>query len=199
MTETAVAPALNQAPPQGVTKAEAVAKILEQQNLSFDKSDYDERLEVGKRRAQNGRPWNNPLYGLFSDPSINYTLEKLKALVPLDRDKMRYKTFAKNVHGLLSIGRAKGRRKPRMTKHQQAIKSESIRVFRGLIVARAEELKAVCKNDGIEYLGIPDALLPEISARAAKLGMAAVNNKRRAKARKANRVQQASRKTNRGK
>lgn len=198
MTEAAAVAPAPEISPLRMTKAEAVAKILKQQNESFDAADKAERLEVGKRLAKNGRPWNNPLYGLFEDPSIEYTMEELKVLVPLDRDRLVYKTFSKNVHGLLSIGKQKGRRRKRLTKHQQAIKSESLRFFKSLIETRAHELQAVCKNEGIEYLGIPDAMIPEVGALAAKLGMLAVTNRRRQKARKARRRQQFSRKVNAG-
>lgn len=191
-----------------MTKAEAVAKILKQQEASFDVADREERLRVGKRLAKNGKPWNNPLYGLFEDPSIEYTLAELKALVPLDRDSLNYdwtspdkKTvgkFAKNVHGLLSIGRQHGRRRKRMTKHQQAIKSASLRLFKSLMETRAHELQTVCKNEGIEYLGIPDAMIPEVGALAAKLGMLEVTNRQRQKSHKARRRKEFSRKVNAG-
>jgi hypothetical protein len=200
-----------QAPTQPApTKGEVVAMILKQQHEQFVKSDYAERLALAKRLSKNGQPWNNPLHFLqFDNPSIEYSLEELKSLTPpLDRDRLNYEwlnkakgtagTLAFNEHGLLSIGKGSGRRKPHMNKHQQSIKSASLRIFRELFTSRAELLQATAAEQKIEYLGIPDAMLPKLGQMAAQLAMKEVKQARRLRSRKARRVQQHSRKVNAG-
>jgi hypothetical protein len=198
--------------PQPMTREQAVAAILARQLSSFDESDHAERLAIAKRKSTCGHAGNNPLFGMvFDNPSITYTLEELKAMVPLERDRLNYdwkraeddpkKTcgkLAKNMYGLLAIPRPKGSRKPHMNKHQQAIKSESLRIFRRLFAEAAEKLQAVCKGENIEYLGVPDASIPALGAKAAKLALQAVADKRRAKARRARRRQDHSRRVNAG-
>ena len=218
MTDTAAAPALEQptpaqttpTPPPApapMTREAATAFVLAKQEESYEKADYEERLAVLKRRSENGQPWNNPLFGTYN-PSIEYTHEELKALITLDRDKLNYAwvnekkntcgKFAKKRHGLLCIPKQRGRRKPHLTPQQQAIKSESLRIFRSLLEERAEKLQAICKEEKLEYLGVPESAFAELGAKAAKLGMQAVQDKRRRKASKARRRQEHSRKVNAG-
>jgi hypothetical protein len=189
------------------TKAEVVAMILKQQEESFLRADHDERLKIALQRKKTGR--YPELLGLkFDNPSIEYSLDELKVLVPLERDRMNYNwenkdkgthgVLAKNKHGLLSIGKQRGRLKQRMNKHQQGIKSASLRIFRELFTKRAELLQATAATEKIEYLGIPDAMLPKLGAVAAQLAMKEVKAKRRSKRDVRKRMQQASRKVNYG-
>ena len=204
--------------PPAPTHAEVVAMILKQQQEHFDKNDHAERLALAKRKSESGQPWNNPLFGMeFDNPSIEYTLEELKSLVPLERDRLNYAWtstkestksdkngkvthggLAKNKHGLLSMGRAHGRLKPHMNQHQQAVKSASLRIFRELFQSRAELLQATAAEQKIEYLGIPDAMLPKLGKIAAQLAIKEVRAASKQTARKANSVQQHSRKVNAG-
>ena len=201
-----ILPAVQQPAP---TKAEVVATILKQQFESFDRSDHAERLAIAKRKSTCGNPGNNPLFGMeFSNPSIEHALAELKLLVPRDRDQMNYDwvnegkgthgVLALNKHGLLSVGRNKGRLKPHMNLRQQAIKSASLRIFRELFTSRAELLQATAKAENIEYLGIPDAVLPKLGKIAAQLGIKEVGGARKLKALRKRRVQQHSRKVNAG-
>jgi hypothetical protein len=179
------------------TKAEVVAMILKQQEESFLRADHDERLKIALQRKKTGR--YPELLGLkFDNPSIEYSLDELKVLVPLERDRMKYIKLAMNKHGLLSVGKPHGRLKPRMNKHQQAIKSASLHIFRSLFQSRSELLQATAANEKIEYLGIPDAMLPKLGAIAAQLAMKEVKAKRRSKRDVRKRMQQASRKVNYG-
>src|SRR5208282_6301256 len=173
--------------PLAPTKAEVVAQILKQQEASFDRADHAERLKRGIRKGI-----------LLNDPSIEYSLEELKSLVPLERDRMNYSVLAKNKHGLLSIGRPHGRLHPHMNKHQQAVKSASLRIFRELFQSRSELLQAAAAGQKIEYLGIPDAMLPKLGKLAAQLGIKAVKQRVRSRRDVRKRMQKASRKVNAG-
>lgn len=190
MTDTAVAPALEPQPeaPKQLTREEAVAKILAQQFEAFDASDYQERFAVAKRKN----------LALVSDPSYIPTLDELKAAVPLKRDRFTYKKLAKNAHGLLSMPKQRGKRKPHLNKHQQSIKSAALRIYRGLLESKSETLRAVCKKEGFEYIGIPESALPALGAQAAKQALREVNELRRSKNRRARRRQQFSRGVNAG-
>jgi hypothetical protein len=196
MTDTAAAaPALatldqqmTETPLPQMTKAQAVAVILARQESSFKEADYAERLAIAQRKGLD----------IVKDPSYVPTIEELTAAVPLKRDRLTYKVFAKNTHGLLSVPKQKGRRRPHMTQHQQAIKSASLRHFKHLMEEKAERLRVVCAKEGFEYLGVPESAIPEIGKQAAILGMREVNEQRRAKNRKARRRQQFSRGVNAG-
>jgi hypothetical protein len=179
------------------TKAEVVAQILKQQFEQFDKADHAQRLQRGIRK------------GILADnPSIEYSLAELKVLVPLERDRLNYDwvnkdkgthgVLALNKHGLLSIGKPKGKIKPHMNLHQQAVKSVSLRIFRELFTSRAEMLQATAKAEKLEYLGIPDAMLPKLGKMAAQLAIKEVKAQRRGKRSIRNRMQKASRKVNAG-
>ena len=191
------------------TKEEVVAQILKQQEAAFDRADLAERLQKAKRLSTCGHIGNNPLFGMeFDNPSIERTLEEMKALIPLERDRLNYNwenkdngthgVLAKNKHGLLSVGKQHGRLKPHMNLRQQAIKSASLRIFRELFQSRAELLQATAAAQKIEYLGIPDAMLPKLGKIAAQLAIKEVKAARKLKALRARRVQQHSRKVNAG-
>ncbi len=212
MPETAAAPAPeSQAAPQQpqMTRSQLVAFIRTKQQEDFDRNDKAERLAIAKRKSTCGHAGNNPLFGkVFDDPSIEWTLEELKALVQLDRDWLNYEwknekkgtegVFAMNRHGLFSIPKVKGRRNPHMTKQAQDIKSASIRVFRKLFEQAGESLKATCAKEQIEYLGIPDAVIPELGKKAGRIAIREIVAANKASRRAARRRQQFSRKVNAG-
>lgn len=213
MTDAATAPAQEQpeAQPQPEMTREQVIKLIrENQQKDYDRNDHAERLRLCVRKSKSGQPWNNPLHGMdFENPSIVYTLDELRAFMPLERDRLSYSfeaskeggttgVLATNKHGLFSIGRPHGRRKPHMNLHQQAVKSESLRVFRNLLAERSAAIEAECKEQGIEYIGIPDALLGEIGKQAARIAIRNLKAKYGAYRFKANRVQQHSRFVNAG-
>ena len=212
MPETAAAPAPEpQAAPQQpqMTRSQLGAFIRTKQQEDFDRNDKAERLAIAKRKSTCGHAGNNPLFGkVFDDPSIEWTLEELKALVPLDHDRLNYEwknekkgtegVFATNRHGLFSIPKPKGRRKPHMTKKAQDIKSASIRIFRKLFEQAGEKLKAMCKTENLEYIGVPDDSLPKLGASAARIAVREVVASSNASRRKVRRRQQFSRKVNAG-
>lgn len=192
-----------------VTMAEAVAVIRKNQEKDFDRNDHAERLKIAIRRSKCGHAGNNPLFGMeFDNPSIEYSLDELKALLPLDRDRLNYNwknekketggCLAVNRHGLYSIPKSRGRRRPHLNLRQQAIKSESLRVFRQLFTEVSQKLQATCKEQEIEYIGIPDAMLPELRVKAARIAIRTVTVRCRLKARAARRRQDHSRKVNAG-
>ena len=176
------------------TKEEVVAQILKQQEAAFEHNDLAERLKIGARLSKCGQPWNNPLFGMtFDDPSIEYTLAEMKVFVPLERDRMNYNwenkdkgtkgVVAANVHGLYAMPRGHGRRKPHMNLKQQAIKSTAIRIFKELFEKAGQSLKATCAKEEIEYLGIPDAMIPELGAKATSIAARVVKAANRARSR----------------
>jgi hypothetical protein len=189
------------------TKQEMVAVILKKQEEDFDRRDHAERLAALKRISENGQPWNNPLFGAF-DPSVEYTLAELKAMVPLERDRLNYEwknedkgtqgVFAKNKYGLYSIPKGHGRIKPHMNLRRQAVKAAALRIFETLFAEAAQRLEATCKEEKIEYLGIPDAMIPELGEKAARIAIREVAAQRKATARSKRRRQEFSRRVNAG-
>lgn len=171
-----------------MTREQAVANVLARQLEQFDVADYNERFQIAKRKNLD----------LVKDPSYIPTLNELKAAVPLKRDRWTYKKLAKTAHGLLAIPRQRGKRKPHLNKRQQTIKSTALRIFRSLMEAKAETLLAICKKEGIEYIGIPESAIPSVGAEAARRALQEVNANRKAKNRRARRRQQFSRDVNAG-
>jgi len=211
----------------------AVRLIVENQLKDYDRNDHAERMKIGRRKAANG----DLDFVLFNDPSIIFTLDELKVLVPLDRDRLNYgfsKPFdkltaelesctdsvrrrvlekqigrcsvekgtcgklAKNHYGLLSIPKQKGRRNHHMSQHHQALKSESLRVFRSLLETHVAKFKATTADTSVEYSGIPDDVISVIGKQAARIAIRNVNERMFRKRRKARRRQEHSRKVNAG-
>jgi|SRR5208282_1317441 len=195
------------AEPTPVTMTDAVVIIRKNQEKDFDRNDHRERLAILKRKSECGTPRNNPLYGMFN-PSLELTLDELKAMVPLERDRLNYNwvnedketrgCFSVNRHGLYSLPKMHGRRKPHMNLRQQAIKSEALLIFRQLFNRAAEKLKATCKEQEIEYMGIPDAIIPELSQKATRFAISNVVGRRKVKSRADRRRKEHSRKVNAG-
>src|ERR1039458_7925064 len=109
--------------PMAARKEMTVKLIIEKQLADFDRHDHAERLKIAKRKGAAG----NPLFIVFNNPSIEFTLDELKVLVPLERDRVNYLKLAENAHGLLSIPKQKGRLHPHMSKRKQTLKCESLR------------------------------------------------------------------------
>ena len=185
-----------EAKPQ-MTREQAIELVLGHQTKAFEQHDRNHRLQIALRKGI-----------IEADPSVEYTLEELKALVPQPQDRWNYDwvneekgtrgVVAKNAHGLLAVPKQRGRRKKHMTKHQQDIKSTSLSIFKQLFAAKAERLKAVCKKEEIDYLGVPDSAIPELGARAAKRALTVVKDKAKRKRDKARRRQKYSRAVNAG-
>ena len=185
-----------EAKPQ-MTREQAIELVLGHQTKAFEQHDRNHRLQIALRKGI-----------IEADPSVEYTLEELKALVPQPQDRWNYDwvneekgtrgVVAKNAHGLLAVPKQRGRRKKHMTKHQQDIKSTSLSIFKQLFAAKAERLKAVCKTEEIEYLGVPDSALPELGKQAAMQALTAVKDKAKRKRDKARRRQKYSRAVNAG-
>jgi hypothetical protein len=192
-----------------MTMENAVAIIRKNQEKDFDRHDLAERLKIAQRRSKCGHAGNNPLFGMvFDNPSIEYSLDELKALVPLERDRLNYNwvnekketsgCLAVNRHGLYSVPKGHGRRKPHMNLRQQAIKSEALRLFKQLMEQAAETLKATCKTEEIEYLGVPESTMQELAQKATRLALRNVMGRRKAKSRADRRRKEHSRKVNAG-
>ena len=214
MTEetTAAAPAPEQPPKMPAsTHEEMVATIRKSQERDFDKHDREERLKILIRKSDCGHAGNNSLFGAYN-PSLEYSLEELKLLVPLERDRLNYNwqkknedgevitegCYSVNKHGLYSVPRPHGRLHPRMNHRQQAIKSAAIRVFRKLVEATGASLRATCKEQEIEYLGLPDAMIPELGAKAMRIAVREVTASRKFYTRNKRRQQEFARRTNAG-
>jgi hypothetical protein len=172
----------------------AVRLIVENQLKDYDRNDHAERMKIGRRKAANG----DLDFVLFNDPSIIFTLDELKVLIPLDRDRLNYIKLAKNHYGLLSIPKQKGRRNHHMSQHHQALKSESLRVFRSLLETHVAKFKATTADTGVEYSGIPDDVISVIGKQAARIAIRNVNEQLFRKRQKARRRQEHSRKVNAG-
>ena len=201
MTESAaVAPAPVSEQQPAITQEQITALIARKQQEDFDRNDHAERLMLAKRLSTCGNAGNNPLFHMkFDDPSVTYSLDELKAYVPLDRDRVKYIKLALNRHGLFSVPKQTGRRNPRMAKRQQGIKSATLRIFKQLFEQSSLLLKATCIEQEIEYLGIPDAAVPALGEKATRIAIRNYRAEQKATRRKARRVQEASRKLSRGK
>jgi hypothetical protein len=127
--------------------------------LFFKNNQATERKAIAKRR------------GLFSHLSVEPTQPELEAAVRLPEDDIRLVRVALDSHGLPALPKAHGRRKPRMTKAHQRVKSYAIQAFRPLFAARIAELKAAAEAKGEQFVGIPQDEIPKIGARAAMVGL----------------------------
>jgi hypothetical protein len=85
-----------------------------------------------------------------------------------------------------------------MNHRQQAIKSAAIRVFRKLVEATGASLRATCKEQEIEYLGLPDAMIPELGAKAMRIAVREVTASRKFYTSRKRRQQEFTRRTNAG-
>lgn len=190
------------------THEDMVALVRTNQEKDFDRHDRDERMRVLIRKASCGHAGNNPLFGAYN-PSLEYSLAELRVLVPLERDRLNYSfeptkpggtagKVAENRHGLCAVPHAGGRRKPHMNHKQQAIKSAAVRMFRKLVDEMSVSLRATCAEQEIEYLGIPDAMIPELGAKASRIAVREVTAQRKAHSRNKRRRQEHSRKANAG-
>lgn len=203
MSETAAAPAPE--PQKQPTHEEIVALIRLNQQRDFDRHDHAERLLKAQRKSKCGHAGNNPLFGMtFDDPSIEFSLDELKALIPLDRDRLDYGwvnedkgthgVFAENRHGLFSIPKpGRVRRNMHMTKKQQHVKSLSLVIFRQLFEKQSREFEATCKEQNIKYIGLPEEALTELGAKAAQLALAEFKATKKNATRRLRRAQQFQR------
>jgi hypothetical protein len=130
---------------------------------------------------------------------VEPTVEELRAAVELPGDTMHYIKLATNRHGLPSWPKAqRGRKRPHMAKHAQAIKSTSLAIFRGLFTKHITELEAKAKAAGEVFNGVPNDDLPKLGAKASVLGAKQIQKKLAAARRQARNRQKLSRRINRG-
>ncbi len=176
-----------EAKPQ-MTREQASELVLGHQTKAFENNDRNHRLQIALRKGSL----------VEANPSVEYALEELKALVPQPQDRWNYIKIAETSQGLLAVPKQRGRRKKHMTKHQQDIKSASLSIFKRLFAAKAERLKAVCVKEEIEYIGVPESALPELGKQAAMQALTAVKDKAKRKRDKARRRQKYSRAVNAG-
>jgi hypothetical protein len=169
-----------------------IDSLLSKQQAAFDERDRAERLALGKKMKVGG------IAVCSDDPSVIYTLDELKALVPLERDRLRYIKLALNRFGLLSAGKQRGRMTPRMNQHQQGIKSASLSIFRTMFERSVAQMKSTCTAEGIEYIGMPESTIEAIGKKATLKAITLCKKNRRALKRAANRRQAFSRKVNYG-
>lgn len=148
--------------------------------------------------ADNARAIIAKRKGLFSDPSVQPTLDELRAAVPLEGDTLKYKVIARGRLGTLAFPKQTGRRRPHMTKHAQHVKSESLRVFRHLFTNHVHTLEILARKAGEPFNGVPADDLPKLGARAAVLAAKAVKNTRAERRRRARNQQKLSRRINAG-
>jgi hypothetical protein len=147
-----------------------------------------ERLTIAKRR------------GLIKDADMKDDALVAAAIaeVELPGDNNKYIRVAQSRYGFLSFGKTHGRKKRHFTKHELAIKSASLRHFRVLFAAAAAHIEAELVSKGEPYVGLPEAILKELGAKAAILGAKEVLTASRDKRRRVRRQQSLSRGINRG-
>jgi hypothetical protein len=179
-------------------KAQWAEEGRAKQDAAFDQDDYRERLTIAKRLVAKGK---SPLFKLLLDPVINRppTLAELRVLVPLKRDRLRYIKYSLNRHGLYALPKPTVKRiKAHWNKAAQAVKSTALPIFRDLFTAAAEELEATCKQEQIEYLGVPESVGPALAEKAQNFARKSLGARYAAHRRRHNRMQSASRRINAG-
>lgn len=202
MNEAAAAPAPVPEQPTPTSPENMVAKIRMMQIQQYADADRNERLTIARRgvRIETVSDYHGKMQfeTFILGPSVEPTDTELKALVPLERDRIKYLKFATNRHGLFSVPKPHGRRNPHMTKRQQTIKSEAIRIFGRLFADAAKHAQEQCAKDGVTYVGMPDDVIPVLGARAAKIALRVVTGQHKEASRTKRRQQDFSRKVNVG-
>lgn len=147
-----------------------------------------ERLAIAKRK------------GFIQDADLQDATKVAAAIaqVELPGDNNKYIRVAQSRYGFLSFGKTHGRKKRHFTKHELAIKSASLRHFRVLFAAAAAHIEKELVAKGEPYVGLPEAILKELGAKAAILGATEVLTANRDKRRRVRRQQNLSRGINRG-
>lgn len=138
-------------------------------------------------------------------PSVQLTPEELRVLIPLEGDTMRYAKdengqprMAASRLGFIAFPKQRGRKNRHLTKSEMAIKSASLRHFRRLFVECGDHMEAELKKKGQVYYGLPEDMLCQLGARAARLGAFEVAAHDRVARRHVRRQQALSRNINRG-
>lgn len=161
-------PNANSEPKPKPSPAEMFQRALEIRNNQFERAVIEKRTAIARRK------------GLLQ-PSVEYTPAELKDLVPIPEDKIRFATYPKghkfagqpriavDRFGLPALPKARGRRNRHMTKHEQAVKSAAIIIFRTLFGERKAVLEAEADVKGEKFVGIPEAELPKLGARATRM------------------------------
>lgn len=140
------------------------------------------------------------------NPSITLTSDELQNLIPLEGDTMRYAKdketglprIAASRLGLMCFPKQRGRKNRHLTKSEMAIKSASLQIFRRLFAECAAHMEAKIKEKGEPFYGIPEDMLNQLGARAARLGAIQVGMNNRVARRHVRRQQALSRNINRG-
>lgn len=209
MIEATGAAAEPQPQPHAPTHEDAVAIVRKNQEKDFDRREHTQRLTILIRKSDCGHAGNNPLFGAYN-PSLEYSLAELRTLTHIE-NRLNYSfeptkpggtggVLAENKYGLYSVPKAPttARKKPHMNHRQQAIKSAAIRIFRKLVEERGTSLRATCKEQEIEYLGLPDAMIPKLGEQATRIAIREITAQRKAYSRNNRRRQEHSRKVNAG-
>jgi hypothetical protein len=141
-------------------------------------------------------------------PEDEKDADKVKSVIGtivLEGDRMRYAVdkdglprMATSRFGFLSFPKPKGRKKRHLTKTEQAIKSASLRIFRRLFEECAIHMERELTAKGEQYFGLPEDMLRQLGARAARLGALEVATHNRVARRHVQRQQKLSRGINRG-
>jgi hypothetical protein len=173
------------APSKPFEQQKAVADFVAQQWKAIGDK---ERLKIAKRR------------GLIKEADLaNQELVAAAiAQVALPGDNNKYIRVAQSRYGFLSFGKTKGRKNRHMTKHEMAIKSAALRIFRKLFAAAALHLEAELTAKGEKYLGVPEEILNDLGIRAGKLAAKEVAEQGRVRRRHVRRQQKLSRNINLG-
>lgn len=194
MTENPAVPV--SLPPQPQINPEQLA----QQYARFQQNEWDKAVQ-GSRMVQARERGLSVAF----DPSVVLTPAELVAMVPLEGDDIRYAKdadgkprMATNKYGMFSWPKQRGRRRPHMTKHAQAVKSSAIRIFKGLFAKRIIELEAAAVQSGETFNGIPNDALPAIGARATILASKGIADNRKARRRRMRNESKLQRRINTG-
>lgn len=114
------------------------------------------------------------------------------------KDKDGIPRIAASRLGFICFPKQKGRKKRHLTKTEMAIKSAALRIFRRLFVEISTTIEAQMVAKGEEYFGVPQEIIANIGARAARLGALEVATHSRLARRYVRRQQALSRGINRG-
>lgn len=185
----------------------------------FENAGQAERVKILKSRGlitAEGKPTEkllamNPAGVVVADAKPKYsadvilTPEQARELAPLEGDSIRYAKdaggslrIALDRHGLLAMPKGHGRKHPRMSAHKQAIKSVAIGIFGRMFTTHATKLQAAAEEKGEQFVGVPNADLPAIGARATVLAAQRVKKAMKALHRRARNEKKLARRINAG-
>lgn len=192
------------APPAEITPEEQIAKAQEFAYGQWNAVADAERIKIAKRR---GLLPAEPGKDATEDDRKTYTA-KVKAIakdIALEGDTLRYAKdrdgnprIVTGRFGMPAYPKQHGRRRHRMNKAGQTLKSTAIGIFRNSYPMLIEKLEAEAKAAGLPFNGVPVEELSKLSTKSALLAKVQVRQGARDKRRRKRNEAKLQRRINAG-